>query len=131
MICPNHPLVCEAYIRFGSTGDPFRWYISQPAKCGPLTSHFSRLPSDVRINAPFLVPTSTRTPLIACSSLASLSWVPPHPALTSSTHQGRFCIPFLYEIDAFPVAPFRASLLTSLAKSKRHLYPAKMAGKEP
>src|ERR1041384_4063104 len=27
-------------------------------------SHFSRLPSDFRINAPFLVPTSTRTPLI-------------------------------------------------------------------
>jgi hypothetical protein len=27
-------------------------------------SHFSRLPSAVRINAPFLVPTSTRTPLI-------------------------------------------------------------------
>src|ERR1700758_47898 len=64
MICPNHPLVCEAYILFGSTGDPFRWYISQPAKCGPLTSHFSRLPSDVRMNAPFFVPTSTRTPLM-------------------------------------------------------------------
>src|SRR6267378_1637468 len=32
------------------------WYISQPAKCGPLTSHFSRLP------------TRTRTPLIPRSS---------------------------------------------------------------
>src|SRR5882762_3342914 len=40
------------------------WYISQPAKCGPLTSHFSRLPSDVRMNAPLRVPTRTRTPLI-------------------------------------------------------------------
>src|SRR4029077_18576009 len=64
MICPNHPLVCEAYNRFGSAGDPFRWYISQPAKCGPLTSHFSRLPSDVRMNAPLRVPTRTRTPLM-------------------------------------------------------------------
>src|ERR1700687_1680875 len=64
MICPNHPLVCDAYSRLGSTGDPLRWYISQPAKCGPLTSHFSRLPSDVRMNAPLRVPTRTRTPLI-------------------------------------------------------------------
>src|ERR1700686_3244671 len=64
MICPNQPLVCDAYSRFGSTGDPLRWYISQPAKCGPLTSHFSRLPSDVRMNAPLRVPTRTRTPLI-------------------------------------------------------------------
>src|SRR3984885_9346812 len=30
--CPNHPLDCEAYSRFGSAGDPFTWYISQPAK---------------------------------------------------------------------------------------------------
>src|ERR1700681_63820 len=51
-------------MRLGSTGEPFRWYISQPAKCGPLTSHFSRLPSDVRTNAPLRVPTSTRTLLI-------------------------------------------------------------------
>src|SRR6266481_2184928 len=40
------------------------WYSSQPAKCGPLTSHFSRFPSDVRMNAPLRVPTRTRTPLI-------------------------------------------------------------------
>src|SRR4029077_1527770 len=51
-------------MRLGSTGEPFRWYISQPAKCGPLTSHFSRLPSDVRMNAPLRVPTRTRTPLM-------------------------------------------------------------------
>src|SRR6266478_169471 len=51
-------------MRLGSTGEPFMWYISQPAKCGPLTSHFSRLPSDVRMNAPLRVPTRTRTPLI-------------------------------------------------------------------
>src|ERR1700686_592306 len=64
MICPNQPLVWDAYSRLGSTGDPLMWYISQPAKCGPLTSHFSRLPSDVRTNAPLRVPTSTRTLLI-------------------------------------------------------------------
>src|SRR5579863_1307195 len=37
------------------------WYISQPAKCGPLMSHFSRFPSDARTNAPLRVPTNTRT----------------------------------------------------------------------
>src|SRR6266480_7588918 len=51
-------------MRLGSAGDPLMWYISQPAKCGPLTSHFSRLPSDVRMNAPLRVPTNTRTLLI-------------------------------------------------------------------
>src|ERR1700674_2454016 len=71
MICPNQPLVCDAYSRFGSAGDPLRWYISQPAKWGPLTSHRSRLPSDVRMNAPLRVPTNTRTPLI-CRSLSSV-----------------------------------------------------------
>src|SRR5580704_7475887 len=45
------------------------WKISQPAKWGPLTSHFWRLPSDVRTNAPLRVPTRTRTPLIAFSIL--------------------------------------------------------------
>src|SRR4029077_20886637 len=68
MICPNQPLHCDAYSRFGSAGDPLRWYISQPAKCGPLTSQRSRLPSDVRMNAPLRVPTNTRTPLISHSS---------------------------------------------------------------
>src|SRR5205814_6067683 len=38
--------------------------ISQPPKWGPLTSHFSRLPSELRINPPLRVPTSTRTLLI-------------------------------------------------------------------
>src|SRR5258708_33896946 len=51
-------------MRLGSTGEPFRWYISQPPNRGPLTSHFWRLTSDDRMNAPFLVPTRTRTPLI-------------------------------------------------------------------
>src|SRR6266478_7423999 len=67
MICPNQPLVCDAYSRSGSMGDPLRWYISQPAKCGPLTSHFSRLSSDVNTNAPLRVPTDTRTVLILVS----------------------------------------------------------------
>src|ERR1700680_2443184 len=43
------------------------WYISQPAKWGPLTSHCSRFPSDVRMNAPLRVPTNTRTLLICYS----------------------------------------------------------------
>src|SRR6185369_7903673 len=64
MTCPNQPLHCDAYTRFGSTGDPLTWKISQPAKWGPLTSHFSRLPSEVRMKAPLRVPTSTRTLLI-------------------------------------------------------------------
>src|SRR3972149_31416 len=69
MICPNQPLDCEAYSRFGSTGEPFRWYISQPAKWGPLMFHPSRFASDVRTNAPLRVPTSTRTPLMPYSFL--------------------------------------------------------------
>src|SRR5215471_7454959 len=48
-------------MRFGSMGEPLRWYSSQPAKCGPVTFHFWRLPSDSKMNAPFLVPTKTRT----------------------------------------------------------------------
>src|SRR6266576_3501951 len=70
MICPNQPLHCDAYSRWGSTGEPLTWYISQPAKWGPLTSHRSRLPSEVRTNAPLRVPTRTRTPLIRYSSLS-------------------------------------------------------------
>src|ERR1700756_4540330 len=52
-------------MRLGSAGEPLMWYISQPAKCGSLTSHLSRLPSAVRMNAPLRVPTRTRTLLIA------------------------------------------------------------------
>src|SRR5687768_4120802 len=70
MICPNQLLVCDAYSRFGSAGDPLRWYISHPPKCGPLTSHCLRVPSDVRTNAPLRVPTSNRTVLI-CSLLSA------------------------------------------------------------
>src|SRR5437899_8356224 len=71
MSWPNQPLDCDAYSRFGSAGEPLRWYISQPAKCGPLTSHFSRLPSEVRMNAPFFVPTSTRTPVMFSTLLVA------------------------------------------------------------
>src|ERR1051325_2370813 len=67
MICPNQPLVWDAKMRFGSAGEPLRWYISQPAKCGPLTSQFWRLPSAVRMNAPFFVPTRTLIVLIFSS----------------------------------------------------------------
>src|SRR5205807_1291807 len=51
-------------------------------KWGPLTSQRSRLPSDVRTNAPFRVPTRTRTPLIPCSFLSFRSC---SPASISST----------------------------------------------
>ena len=37
---------------WGSAGKPFIWYISQPAKSGPLISQLVRFASDVRINAP-------------------------------------------------------------------------------
>src|SRR5580658_620128 len=73
MICPNQLLDCDAYRRFGSAGDPLMWYISQPAKCGPLTSQFSRLPSEVKTNAPLRVPTSNRTVLIATPRLSCAS----------------------------------------------------------
>src|SRR4051794_20327926 len=58
-------------MRSGSTGDPFTWYSSHPAKCGPLTSHRSRAPSAVRMNAPFRVPTRTRTPLTTLPTSSS------------------------------------------------------------
>src|SRR5438552_15003324 len=61
MTWPNQPVLAEAQIRFGSAGDPFRWYTSQPPKCGPVIDHFSRLPSEVSTNAPLRVPASTRT----------------------------------------------------------------------
>src|SRR6185437_8084903 len=54
-------------MRLGSAGEPLRWYISHPAKWGPLTSHFSRLPSEVRMNAPLRVPARTLTLLIYLS----------------------------------------------------------------
>src|SRR4051794_26369984 len=46
-------------MRSGSAGEPAMWYTSQPEKSGPCTLHFSRLPSEARMNAPFLVPTRT------------------------------------------------------------------------
>src|SRR6516164_3067813 len=51
-------------MRLGSADEPFRWYISHPAKWGPLTFQSLRLPSEVRMNAPLRVPTSTRTVLM-------------------------------------------------------------------
>src|SRR5579863_2156996 len=40
------------------------WKISQPAKCGPWTLQFLRLPSESRMNAPLRVPANTRTLLM-------------------------------------------------------------------
>src|SRR6266480_1354759 len=54
-------------MQLGSAGEPFMWKISHPEKCGPLTSHFCRVPSEVRMNAPLRVPTRTRTELMRCS----------------------------------------------------------------
>src|SRR6516164_9673239 len=54
-------------MRSGFTGEPLRWYISQPAKSGPLTVHFCRLPSEERMKAPLRVPTRTRTLLMGYS----------------------------------------------------------------
>src|SRR5215469_7566670 len=51
-------------MRLGSTDEPFRWYNSHPAKWGPSTFQSLRLPSEVRMNAPLRVPTSTRTVLM-------------------------------------------------------------------
>src|SRR5215472_1563210 len=51
-------------MRFGSAGEPLTWYISQPAKNGPLTCQLCRLPSDVSMKAPLRLPTRTRTPLM-------------------------------------------------------------------
>src|SRR6202030_1015483 len=47
-------------------------------KCGPLTSHFSRLPSDVRMNAPLRVPTRTRTPLMPSLLFPYLLFIQPN-----------------------------------------------------
>src|SRR5438105_10051168 len=64
MTWPCQPVDWDAYNRFGSAGEALRWYISQPANNGPSTSQSPRVPSDVRMKAPFRVPTRSRTPLI-------------------------------------------------------------------
>src|SRR5260370_17045067 len=64
MTCPNQPRGCGAYSRSGSAGEPFMWYTSQPAKCGPSTFQSFRRSSDVITKAAFLVPTNTRTLLM-------------------------------------------------------------------
>jgi hypothetical protein len=56
-------------MRFGSAGEPFTWYISQPPKCGPLTRQSRRLPSDSKMKAPLRVPTRTRTKLMMKAAL--------------------------------------------------------------
>ena len=48
MICPNQLLVCDAYSRFGSAGDPLRWYISHPPKSGPFTGEAGKLEDQLR-----------------------------------------------------------------------------------
>ena len=49
----------------GRPASPSRGRSPSPPKCGPLDRPIvPRLPSDVRMNAPFLVPTSTLIPLI-------------------------------------------------------------------
>ena len=62
--------------RFGSgrRAIPSRGRSPSPPKCGPLTSHFSRLPSAVRTNAPLRVPTRTLTVLIPQSPRISRYW---------------------------------------------------------
>src|SRR6516165_6822801 len=59
-------------MRLGSADEPFRWYISHPAKWGPSTFQSLRLPSEVRMNAPLRVPTSTRTLLMNFSPHARI-----------------------------------------------------------
>src|SRR5258708_37937229 len=51
-------------MQWGLAGEPWGLYVSQPAKWGPLSPLFSRLPSDVRTKAPLRVPANTRTRLI-------------------------------------------------------------------
>src|SRR5438093_25870 len=65
MTWPNQLLVCEAYSRFGSVGEPFMWYTSHPLKSGSLTFHFWRFPSPVMTKPPFFVPTRTRMDVIS------------------------------------------------------------------
>src|SRR5207253_6794889 len=67
---------------------------SHPPKSGPLTSHFLRLPSEVKMNAPLRVPTSTRTPLIALPPRGPSDVVSPYDdagttnSSRSAVHQG-------------------------------------------
>src|SRR6266581_1060393 len=89
IVCPNQLLDCDAYSRSGSAGDPLRWYISQPPKWGPLTSQRSRLPSDVRTNAPLRVPTSNRTRLIRFLPLGAESLTPRIPGESRAPRRPR------------------------------------------
>ena len=43
------------------------WKTSHPSKNGPSTFQSCRIPSEVRMNAPYRVPTSTRTELMRTS----------------------------------------------------------------
>src|SRR2546422_10707095 len=62
MTWPNHPLVCDAYRRFGSAGGSLLWEISPPPEGGAPPFQRSRFSSPVRMKAPLLAPTHTRTP---------------------------------------------------------------------
>jgi len=65
MICPNQPLVCDAYSPVLINRRTFH-VINLPArKMRPSTFQSLRFSSDVRTNAPFRVPTNNRTLLIA------------------------------------------------------------------
>src|SRR3954453_11920109 len=72
-------------MRFGSAGEPFRWYISQPPQNGPSTFQSLRLPSAVRTNAPLRVPTSTRTPLMEPPLVSTASSPYDDPATGNSS----------------------------------------------
>src|SRR4051794_2047188 len=79
-------------MRFGSAGEPLRWYISQPPQSGPSTCQSVRLPSAVSTNAPFRVPTKTRTPLI-CRSPSSMVFSPYDEPATGNSSSRSGAVP--------------------------------------
>src|SRR5688500_8686942 len=88
-------------MRSGSAGLPLRWYSSHPPKWGPSTCQSLRVPSEVRMNAPFLVPTSTRTPAMSaprCRFPTTLT----HGSARSHRSVGRRHLHDLRETDAVP-----------------------------
>src|SRR5262249_47360156 len=123
MIWPNQPLDCDAKMRSGLAGDPFKWYISHPAKCGPLTSHLSRFPSELRMKAPLRVPTSNRTLLI------NLSFIPwPAKATNSRSFEGEHVADSICSVNSSFVRlfsrPFSPLILTTnehTAKGHSHM----------
>src|SRR2546422_5945140 len=57
MTWPNHPLVCDAYRRFGSAGGPLLWENSPPPEGGAPAFPPSRVSSPVRNKGPLSGPT--------------------------------------------------------------------------